>query len=281
MDLMHKRCRLFLWAIISIKGLLFASSTFAAVTPTTADLFVLPGEQVMIDVPVQNTSSRTVIVDLSVLLATFSAESEAPQLENISSEFQSWITINPLSLELVSGETRDVKVSVAPPRDATMGVRTFALVAAEKNPGTVAVSYGTATLMFVTVGYPEARGECVAFLPHDDEANATLTLRNSGSGILVPNGLLQARGPFGIVWSESLSNPLSHRIVPQQERTWSTALPRLPWWSFGPVTYHIQDDEISMGGCTFITGKSRWLPLIAFGWIVIIGFGALILVRRR
>ena len=276
---MRKHSRLFSLAITSLIGVLISPIfSFAATTPSSADIFVLPGESATVTVPVQNTMPYATDVTLIVLSAHFNDESDSPQFEKLSEEQQSRIRVEPATFELVTGEIREAAVTITAPIDAETGVETFALVATEALPGSITLSHGAATLLFVTTGYPPQKGECVSFVKNSD-GTAQLTTVNRGSGILVPDGVIRLRGLFGVVLGASSSNSTGHRVLPNQTREWSVSLPAKPWWTIGPTSYVLEDESIETSTCSPITAGVGWWPLVVLG--VIGAGGVAMLVRRR
>ncbi|MEK9155669.1 MAG: hypothetical protein AAB839_03405 [Patescibacteria group bacterium] len=275
---MRKHSRLFSLAITSLIGVLFPPIfSFAATTPSSADIFVLPGESATVTVPVQNTMPYTTDVALIVLSVHFTDESDSPQFEKLSDEQRSRIQIEPAAFELVTGEVREVAVTVIAPIDAETGVETFALAATEAIPGSITLSHGAATLLFVTTGYPPQKGECISFIKNSDDA-IQLTTVNRGSGILVHDGVVRLRGLFGVVLGASSSNSTGHRVLPNQTREWSVSLPMAPWWAIGPMFYVLEDDSIETSACSPIAAGTGWWPLVLVG---IIGAGGVAMLARR
>lgn len=275
---MRKRFQLFLWAIISIFGLGWSvnHTALAASMPNAVDVFVLPGEAAVVSIPVQNILSYSTEISFLPLAAVFDGVSDAPQLRHLSAE-QLQLSVEPSLLTLMPGESRLVTVTVEAPRNALTGVTVLALVAQETLSGAIAVNHGAATLVFATVGYPAARGRCLGLRPISPDSGE-ISLVNDGSGILVPDGVIQLRGPGNFLIRETAVNGAGHRVLPEQSRTWSVPLPPIPWWAMGRLFYVVEDRTLSNGSCARVAAGSRWWPLFLVGAMTI---GGAIIIRRQ
>lgn len=254
---------------------LFPSILFAAAVPSVRDVVVMPGESTSIEIPIEN--QKTVSADITLQL--FSAEvvrgEEQPMIQELDTGIAGWVSLSAGSMMLAGGAQDSMMVTVHPPADAQPRSFILALVAAEKIDGDVAVMHGAATLIFVTVGDVPASAQCVDFLRNIDDG-ATLTLMNTGSGILYANGAVVLRGMFGIRFGATPINPMRHRIAANQTRSWTVSLPAIPWWALGALHYDIDEEQITDDVCVPLDAGMRWIPIVGIGigfvTIIVLGF---------
>lgn len=277
---MGKHFRLFLWAITSV--LIFGlhpQETVAVATPNAADVFVMPGESVTVSVPVVNEQSGDRTIDFSLFVAEFSENQEAPTFRRPTAEEAAWVQMNMSHVSLAQDEMRTVDVTVSAPKNAAAGVVPFALVASDRVTGPVTLSYGAATLIFVTVGYPQYAGSCDALLRVSDD-RAQMHVKNDGRGILVPNGVSQLRGPLGIVFAERELDVRDDRVLPGQEKEWTIPIPSAPWWAFGTLVLHVNDEAFYESPCAPIVVSRAFVLPLGIG-VVVLGIGTMLFLRRR
>lgn len=260
-------------------ALLFVPATsFAASLPAARDIVVASGGIESVEIPITNPGPADADFSLFILSASFQEGVEQPQLEALSAELVSWVSLSDSSLTVPSGMSAPIVLSIHPSEDALPQTFVLALVAAEKLEGEIALIHGAATLVFVSVGDVLPLGSCESFL-RSEPGIANLSLSNGGHGILYDNGEIVLRGMFGIRLGTTSSNPLFHRIPPEHTRTWQVALPPIPWWSVGPLSYSVDDAQLRAHPCTDIDAGARWLPLFAIG-IVVLGV-TIMFIRRR
>lgn len=254
------------------------AASLASSLPAARDILVMPGTTESVEIPI--SSSATADRDISLLLfsASFQQGIEQPRLEEMSPEIASWVSLSTSTLMVPAGASVPVVLSVRPPADASPQVFIFALVATEKLEGEIALIHGSATLIFVSVGSVVSLGSCESFI-QDAPGVVRLSLSNSGNGILYDDGEIVLRGMFGVRLGASPSNPKFHRTPPEQTRTWQAALPPIPWWAIGPLSYSVSDAQLDTRSCPDIYAGTRWLPLVV-GGIVVFG-AAMVLIRRR
>lgn len=250
----------------------------AASLPATRDVVVEPGASSTLDIPIANTETIDKVFSLSLFSATFQPGIDQPQLKSLSSDIASWVSLSESSMPVAAGTSKSVALTVRPPASATAQTFTLAVVAAETLPGEISVVHGTATLVFVNIGSIASHGSCVSFVQIAPES-ASLSLTNDGRGILYDNGAIVLRGMFGIQLGTASSNPLFHRVLPEQTRSWSVSLPVVPWWAIGPLSYSVQDAQLDTSACSDIAIDGRWWPVVGLG-IVLFGAGV-VFVRRR
>lgn len=251
------------------------SILLAAAVPSVRDVVMMPGESASVEIPIEN--QKTVSADVALQL--FSAEivrgEEQPMIHELDTGIAGWVSLSAGSMMLAGGAQDSMMVTVHPPADAQPRSFILALVAAEKIDGDVAVMHGAATLIFVTVGDVPASAQCVDFVRNID-GDATLTLMNTGSGILYANGAVVLRGMFGIRFGATPMNPVGHRIAANQTRSWNVSLPAIPWWAFGALHYDIDEKQITDDACAPLDAGMRWIPIIGIGigfvTIIVLGF---------
>ena len=249
---------------LTLVAIVVPAISFAASLPATRDAIVLPGESKDVEIPIVNSGAVDVEYSLLLLSASFQRGMEQPQLEQLSSDIASWISLSSSFVHVPSGMSGSSTLSVHPPRDAAPRAFTVAVVATEKIVGEISLIHGAATLVFISVGDVSAHGICESFL-QDTPDSAHLSLTNDGRGILYDNGEITLRGMFGIRLGSSPSNPLFHRVPSGQTRTWQVSLPTIPWWAVGPLSYTVDDTQLRERPCSDIGAGVRWLPLLVVG----------------
>ncbi len=273
------RCTVFHLIIGSLMIVsLFPSTLLAAAVPSVRDVVVMPGESASIEIPVENQKTVSVDVALQLFSAEIVSGEEQPMIQELDAGIAGWVSLSTGSMILAGGEQDVMVVTVHPPADAQPQSFILALVATEIIEGDIALVHGAATLIFVTVGDVPTSAQCVDFVRNTDDG-ATLTLMNTGSGILYANGAVVLRGMFGIRFGTTPMNPMGHRIAANQTRSWTVSLPAIPWWAFGALHYSIDDEQIADDGCDSIAIGTRWLPIVGIGvafiTIFMLGFGIL------
>ena len=266
--------RLALYFMLAVAGyVLFPPTSFGASTPSARDIQLYAGENSSIEIPIQNISSESALVSVSVMSANFTNESDQPMLERLESDIASWVSISKDSLNLISGEESSVFLNVAVPVNTPDQIRAIAVVATEILPGQISLSHGSATLVFISIGNERAHGECKNF------STSNISITNSGRGILVVDGQIVLRGPFGIRFAQADINPLHHRILYGQTRSWSVDVPTSPWWSFGFLSYGLGETNIEHASCDPVPAGIRWGFVATIGCIM--GFMSVIVFRAR
>lgn len=251
----------------------------AEVVPRAQDMFVMPGEEAVLDIPLENSSSVGKVFSFSLLAASLpSGEESQPVLSALSSEQARWVSLAPNSISFEPNEQAVATLTVHPNENIEPGIYGVAVVATEKLEGQIALNHGSATLVFITVGQLSPSGACTTWSKNDD-GTFSVALANTGGGILYENGTVQLRGPFGISFGSTPLNPGEHRVLPGQTRTWDTESIAVPWWSFGSRSFVITDDRLS-ATCTPISAGFGWIPVLPLG-VVAMGCTAVVLRRRR
>lgn len=274
---MHSTIVRFAFSLV-LMFLFVPAAAFAVSLPAARDIVVVPGATESVEIPIANSGSTDADFSLLLLSASFREGVEQPQLRELPSELASWISLSESFLSVPSGTSVPVTFSIHPSEDAPPQTFVLALVATEKLEGEITLIHGSATLVFVSVGDVLPLGSCVLFL-RDDPGTANLSLSNSGRGILYDDGEIVLRGIFGIRLGSAPSNPMLHRIPPEQTRTWQVALPPIPWWAVGPLSYSVDDVQLNTHPCAGVDAGARWFPLFAIG-IVVFG-AATMFIRRR
>lgn len=263
-------------------ALLFVTSAqrlYAEVVPRAQDIFVMPGEQVSLDIPLENSSSVGKDFTLSLLSASLPAGEENQHvLSALSSDLARWIVLTPDSILLAPNGQGVATLTVRPSVDILPGVYGVAVVATENIDGQIALNHGSAALVFITVGQVSSVGACTTWTRNND-GTFSITLMNTGGGILYENGSVVLRGPFGMSFGSALLNPGEHRVLPGQTRTWNTDSVSVPWWSFGARSFVIASGRLS-ATCGAIGAGFGWIPIVVFGTVSIICI-AVVLRRRR
>lgn len=251
----------------------------AEVVPPAQDIFVMPGEEASLDIPLENSSSVGKTFSLSLFAASLPTGQESqPKLTALSSELSAWITLVPNSLLLPPNGQDVATLTVKPDDNVSPGVYGLAVVATENLAGPIALNHGSATLVFITVGQLSSLGTCVAWTRNDD-GTFSVTLANNGGGILYENGAVELHGPFGISFGAASMNPGGHRVLPGQTRTWLTESLAVPWWSFGGRSFVTTDDRLS-ATCAPISAGFGWGPVLFLGAVLLV-CAAVVLRRRR
>lgn len=246
----------------------------AAFGTTAIDVQVQQGEKEVLEIPLRNDRGTPAIISVSLLSASFSPDG-APILGS-SDAPMSWVTISEPRISLDAGATETVRIAVAPGTTLPSGSYVVAAVATETLEGTLELQYGTATLIFITVGNPNVQARCADFSRLPD-GSFSLTLENSGQGILYEEGEIVLRGPFDIAFNAVSSNPALHRVFTGQTRTWSRDGLKAPWWAFGPLNYSFESDSL-LSTCSRISAGFGWFPIVGIAGALI---GALSIRRRK
>lgn len=254
------------------------AASLASSLPAARDVLVAPGATESIEIPIVNSGTADIEASLLLFSASFQQGVEQPRLEALPSELASWFSLSASTVAVSAGTSVPVVLSVHPPADVSPQTFILALVAAEKLEGEITLIHGSASLIFASVGSVSPQGSCEAFV-HDTPGVARLSLSNSGNGILYDDGEIVLRGFFGVRLGASPSNPKLHRIPPEQTRTWQAALPPIPWWAVGPLSYSVNDTRLGAHPCADIDAGARWLPLFVVG--IVVSGTAIVLIRRR
>jgi hypothetical protein len=250
-------------------------SVFASTLPPATDLFVVPGEEAKVSVEIKNITDASVVSHIELRhVSLMQADGDLEIGER--ADDVSWISFSSTTLLLPPFESQAVTVTATPNAEVKEGVYTFALVSTREISGSITLSYGSASLLFVTVGELESRATCVAFVQNEDES-FSLTVKNDGRGILYEEGSVMLRGMFSFPFVRADDNPRQHRVLPGQMRTWNTDRVSIPWWAFGPATASILSPHLS--SCTPIFVAFRWIPIV--GVVIAFACAAAIAKRRR
>lgn len=248
--------------IVVMLGVLFLpSSLLAAVLPSARDVQVDPGQSAQVVIPIENTSAMSENVQISLMSAKFVDGQDQPMLEKMHADVASWMSISQSSMTLISGEKESTTLTIAPPATTQNQTMTVAVVVTESTPGQIVLNHGSATLVFVTIGEEKAIGRCVDFAS-STMTSANVTMTNEGRGILVADGSVVLRGPFGLRLAQVALNPSSHRVLSGQTRSWSIDVPTVPWWAFGPLSWKIEDQNVTIDACGPLSAGSRWWPVV-------------------
>lgn len=262
---------MFFW--VGMFFLFIPISVSAFSSPSAKDLQVFQGEERSIEIPLQNDTLNQKTVTFSLRHVGFDDNSE-PVLGALAEDVP-WLKIPQTSAVLKPGEAGSVTVTASPGDEIPSGSYVFALISTETQEGAFMLAHGTATLLFVTVGFVEPEAHCVAFERQDD-GTFLLTLQNLGQGILYDEGSIVLRGPFDIAYTAVLSNPSRHRIFAGQTRAWASEQLTIPWWAVGALEYSLESDFFS-STCPRFSAGFGWIPV----GIVAAGAAGAIMVRRR
>lgn len=261
-------------------GICFLPTTLlAASLPSSRDIQVDAGLSRTIEIPIENTAESSETVDLSLMSATFVDGQDQPELGALSDEMKSWVSLQKTSLDLLPHQKTSALLTVNPPVNPPNETVTIAVVATEKIEGQISLNHGSATLVFVTVGEEKAEGRCVK-IAMTDSATAKITMTNAGKGMLVADGNMVLRGPFGLHIAETNLNMSHHRILSGQTRSWNVDVPALPWWAVGSFTLGIEDANIAINSCGPLSAGSRWWPMGVLA-IVCFSIGGVVMVKWK
>lgn len=264
--------------VIGLIWVAFPLGAFAIALPSAWDIHVTPGVKNSIEIPIENTAPTSSVASISLMSASFIDGSDQPVLERLDSDIASWLSLSRDSYNLIAGEKSSVTLSVLPPLDASAQVFSIAIVATQNLPGQISLSHGSATLVFITVGDEKPDGRCTSISATDPSA-ANISITNAGRGILVAGGQIVLRGPLGIRFAQTDMNPVRHRILSHQTRSWNVVLPSVPWWAFGSLSFDLENSNIQMNDCDSIPGESRWWPIVCT--VMIAGIGSIMLFRAK
>lgn len=215
-----------------ILALILRTGTALAMTftPTVTDLSVVQGESFEADFTVQNSSdaSREYLVSLYDVVLSQSLES--PTFAPLPQEKSEWLSLDAYGFSLASGESRVLLLRAAPPSTASDDSFVVGLVVreiAEDNAN--AVSSGVTSLIFVTVGDPTTdatvtRWDVSPAMTSRLSIDVTAEIKNSGSRVVQPYGMLRVVNTFGGVVKEVNINPTLNRIPEGDTRTFTAAI---------------------------------------------------------
>ncbi len=255
-----------------VGAFLLPGHIFAVSTPSAADIQVFQGETHTIEIPVENDATNEQEITFSFAHVRFDDQGNPVLEQAVDDVF--WLSISQSSIHPQEGETRFITVTASPPEEVASGSYVFALLATETREGPLALTHGTATLVFITVGSVKSDARCVSFFRNDD-GTFSHTFQNVGQGILYDEGEVVLRGPFGIALAATPSNPSRHRIFAGQTRAWTSESMTIPWWTFGPRSFSLESDHLS-SACSRISAGFGWIPFVA----ILAGIGGIFVVRR-
>lgn len=275
---MVARLRLFIGLVVMM-FMVSVQTLRAEVVPPAQDVFVAPGTEAVLEIPLENSSSVGKTFSLSLLAASLPTGTDSqPVLSSLSPEMAQWVSLSPDSMSFDRNQQGFATLAVSPGDDIRPGVYGVAVVTTEKLDGAIALSHGSATLVFITVGQLTSVGACTAWSQNDD-GTFSVSITNTGGGILYTNGDVRLRGPFGVTFGSTQLNPDEHRVLPGQTRTWSVGGVSVPWWSFGDRSFVMTDDRLS-AVCEPIEVGFGWVPFLPLG-VAFLGCAAVVLRRRR
>ncbi len=195
-------------------------------TPSSLDFSLEQGGEGSAEIVVANNAAESHEYSLSLVAIDLNSGRELIGIQPISSSYEDWFTLSENAFLLQSNEAHIVTLTVNPYDSVETGVYTFALQATEHSAESEGISANTAalTLLFVTIGKPEARAELLDFSTENEQFSElpilfTLTLRNSAERLVQPTGSIQIYNALGTVVRQLPVNVDGKRILPGEERT--------------------------------------------------------------
>ena len=239
------------------------------ISPTVADVDVLPGEIIDHTVKVLNDQDDVITYDIELLGVELGESSAEMSFFDLSDREKTWMVLSDSSFSLAPGETRDVSVKVTPyaGQDSTTRVLGVKITEASGESGGVRVGNGFISLIFLTIGdelfedYELLDFSIVRNVAGELPVSFLLTIRNSGDRILQPQGEVSMRNLFGNVITSIELNPEARRISSGQAKTfissWAKDHARLP-----PLgIYHVELEMSSWNGGEAFT-QTRTIAVI-------------------
>jgi len=292
-----KRPRLF---IVVLSGILFIPiSVFAlGLAPTAVDLSVIQGNQADQIFLLGNEKNVVKTFRIELIGIQFGSHADELSFLPISDDQKAWMTLTPSFATLEKGQVAEIALRIAPYAHVESGLYPVGIQVVEEasdNSG-VNVESGVVALAFVTVGNDvQTSGELIdVSLSHTLLAKPITihtTLRNTGAGMLQPQGTVQIKNLFGHVVEEFSLNEHARRIPPDQTRTFSQTWGMEEGDGFiKHIQYEIRQPAIGLFTIEmrthFIEGDAEqmmtrhvflfpWRFTLLFLTVVIVGFGVI------
>ncbi|MFH1611133.1 MAG: hypothetical protein ABIA83_00835 [Patescibacteria group bacterium] len=242
----------------------FASSAQAAVIfPSVIDVSAMPGESQQIKIDVKNTDldNRSYLVEM--VGVDLGQEEGDYTFYNLDETKKAFFSINTPEFLLVSQEEREIEIDFSPSQEATSEtfIAGVQIIEEPEVGGQIYVRTGIMSLLFVTLGgdiqydvrWTDFQTSINAFT---GEINSYLTIENTGSGILQPDGVVRVTDILGRVRDESILNTELRRIPAGQIRTFSI-YQELPW-AIGPYKLDLYVKPWP-GADVYTTTETIWL----------------------
>jgi hypothetical protein len=262
-----------------------ASSQTLEVSPPSQEIKADPGETVKIKAKVRNKSA--VSLPITVRVEDFTASGEGGQValtEKGPYAVSTWMTIDPASFTLKSGETREVTGTVRVPvgnAGGRYGSFVFAAGGGSSGPGVAAVSQEVASLFLLRISGPIqevlsidsiAAPSFVEFGP----VPFSLKFSNKGNVHVRPTGLINVRNVFGKTAADIVFR--GDNVFPGASRVQDVSYDSQ--WLFGPytvqavLTYGSKNESLT-ATTTFFAFPLR--VAVAIGLVL----GVLYMMRKR
>jgi hypothetical protein len=195
-------------------------------TPSSLDFPLGQSGEGSAEIVVGNDGVEAHEYELKLVSVDLEGGRELLGIEPITDFEENWFTISEERFTLDPAEARIVTIVVNPYDSVETGVYTYALQATEHSAESTGITANTAvlTLLFVTIGEPEAKAELLDFTTSKQvfselPVNFNITLRNSAERIVQPTGSIQIYNALGTVVRQLPVNVNGKRILPGEERT--------------------------------------------------------------
>lgn len=217
------------------------SSQTLEVSPPSQEIAADPGQTVTIKAKVRNKSAST--LSLSVRVEDFTATGEGGQVALTDKgpyAISSWVRLEPETLTLKSGETREVVGTVTVPKGyagGRYGSFVFSVGGGTAGPGTASVSQEVASLFLLRISGPVTEQLLI------DEMTApgflefgpvplTVQFTNRGNVHTKATGLINVRNLFGKTTKDIVFR--GENVFPGASREQTVTMDET--WLFGPYT---------------------------------------------
>ncbi len=231
------------------------------VWPPKIELSVLPGESQTGVITVQNITAfkhRVYAYPQNVKM-TISGDLEFTE-DSLGYGCVEWLSINPLEFDLPQGSTQQVRYTIKVPLAAEgshIGVLFFHTKpqSAIKSTGSQ-ITARVGTIIIETVpGSGEKQAEVTGLEVKKPLARgpavAELTIKNNGSILLRPEGILELKNDRGLTLGKIMVNEVREGVFPYSQRTY-----RLPLENIEPGHYSLEA-TLDYGGAEILVAEAR------------------------
>lgn len=215
-----------LGAIFSCAFLLPAAAHAIVVTPTAIDFELQQQEQGSVEVIIANNGTTDAEYELDILAVKLDETRGSMEVSALTTAEQKWFTLSGEAISLAPEEAQIIVLHVNPPDSMSAGIYTFGLEVKEivESSGGIAPSSGVLSLVFVTIGSPDAKAELLDFSVDQERFSElpvtfAVTVRNGGERIVQPVGSIQIYNAFGTIVRQLPLNVDGKRIFAGEERT--------------------------------------------------------------
>lgn len=254
--------------------------------PDSSDLWVNNGESGVATIFVENDSKVEKEYELQFFEVSFGENAEDLSFVPLSANESTWFSANPTHFGLLSGDNRQVDVTVSVPVENQLKTKTIAVVVKEQNTEEgIAISSAATSLLFLHLGENgEWRMEIVSFSAKviDRHAILELVLKNTGDDVGVITGEVRVRNMFGKIVDRFPITEAPKRVPPGTFRGTQLIWPKDNAFSpllAGKYTFeYVENDTvIARANASIYSPLSIWIIVLAILSIVL---GILLTVRR-